>query len=221
MYGEDQPVRIVTPSRVSGELLRYARAGFSSSCTPKTIYTLKKTRPLLAAEELVLVSLLNFSPFFIVRYVRSSAGIVYIGHRFFFVLFFCCLFLLLLFLCVFVFTCTLLRHQTYKLLMYAAASFEFDSNSRINSTLVIMGSLGKFEKKKNGEGRYRKYSISSSCNKQSSSCITHHSANLLDILALKFTANLHTYNYVTKGLGPILHVVGWAFLLYFYLLSTV
>ena len=28
MYGKDQPVRIVTPSRVSGEVLRFARAVF-------------------------------------------------------------------------------------------------------------------------------------------------------------------------------------------------
>ena len=37
MYGKDQPVRIVTLSRVSGAVLRFARAGFSSTCTPKTM----------------------------------------------------------------------------------------------------------------------------------------------------------------------------------------
>ena len=51
------------------------------------------------------------------------------------------------------------------------------------------------------------------------------SANQLDILTPKIysepSSNLSTYSYVTKGLGSILHVVGWAFLLYFYLLSTV
>ena len=36
MYGKDQPVRIVTPSRVSSEVLRFARASFSSTCTRKT-----------------------------------------------------------------------------------------------------------------------------------------------------------------------------------------
>ena len=51
------------------------------------------------------------------------------------------------FMCV-CFTCTFLRHRAYKLLVYAAASFVFESNIRVSSTSVILGSLAKLEKKK-------------------------------------------------------------------------
>ena len=129
------------------------------------------------------MSLLNFSPFFIVRYVRSSAGVVYIGHSFFFFcfFFFCCFYVCFLH----VLSCDVgLTNYWYMLRI-----FRIRVKQPSQASWAVLQNLKK--KKMNGEGRYRKHSISSSCTKHSSSCITHHSANLLDILALKFTANLH------------------------------
>ena len=76
-------MRIVTPSRVSAEVLRFTRAGFTSTCTPKTrlisdLHTEEKT--VTVSSRVGCGEFAYFSPFFIVRYVRSNAGVVYIGH---------------------------------------------------------------------------------------------------------------------------------------------
>ena len=40
-----------------------------------------------------------------------------------------------------------------QIIVYAAASFVFDSNSRVNSTSVMLDRLAKFEKKKEWRGQ--------------------------------------------------------------------